>query len=311
MLTMTDSQVMTLDDGRELGWMEFGDPGGWPVFGFHGTPGSRRQVCTYDAQARAAGVRLVAPDRPGYGFSTFHRARRLAGWPADVEKLADHLGIGRFSVVGVSGGGPPAAACAALLPGRVAAAGIVSGQGPLTHPHVAADLTVGTRIMASAARRCPAVLRLFMSAEVGVARRFPAFVLRIFLKQLPPADAEVLGRPEMRRLFQLEMGGASKTTGRAWAQDLTLFALDWGFDLAAIKVPVVLWQGTADQVVPQQYARVMHEEIPGSRLHDVEGQGHLLLVDGLEMILRELVPAGADRRFTPGRCAGPGGSEQD
>ncbi len=285
-----DSHVMTLSDGRELAWTEFGDAQGWPVFGFHGTPGSRRQICVHNADARAAAVRFVTLDRPGYGLSTFQPGRRLVDWPADVEQVADHLAIGRFSVMGVSGGGPHAAACAALLKDRVAVAGIVGGAGPLAHPRIARDLTRADKVMASLARRRSVTVRLLVSAEAALASRFPNRALDLFARQLPTPDAEVLRRPEVRELFELEMAGASWATGRAWAQDLGLFASDWGFELQAIEVPVILWQGDEDRAVPLEHARLMHDEIAGSVLHVVEGEGHLFIVDALEAILRELVP---------------------
>src|SRR5690242_10978716 len=124
---MRDSHVTVLPDGRDLGWMELGTSSGSPVFAFHGTPGSRLQFEIDDAPIRAAGLRLICPDRPGYGLSTFQPGRRLTDWPADVAYLADHLDIDRFAVLGTSGGGPHAAVCAALLGNRVTAAAIVSG----------------------------------------------------------------------------------------------------------------------------------------------------------------------------------------
>ena len=103
---MADTRVMNLPDGRELAWMETGEPRGYPVFMFHGTPGSRLSL-SFDARAiEASGVRLIAPDRPGYGHSSFHRGRTLADWASDVSTLADHLKIAKFAVSGFSGGGP-------------------------------------------------------------------------------------------------------------------------------------------------------------------------------------------------------------
>ena len=133
-LNMGDTVVMDLPDGRELAWLESGDPKGPAVFVFHGTPGSRLEVSCDQVPIISSGVRFIAVDRPGYGHSTFQRGRRLADWASDVTRLADHLKIDGFSVIGVSGGGPHAAACARFISERVLGAGIVSGVGPLAEP---------------------------------------------------------------------------------------------------------------------------------------------------------------------------------
>lgn len=280
---------MTLSDGRELAWTEFGVREGWPVFGFHGTPGSRHQLRLYDEQARGAGIRIVAPDRPGYGLSTFQAGRRLVDWPRDVERLADQLGVGRFSVLGISGGGPHALVTAALLPSRVARAGVVSGAVPLRHPQIATAITRSEKTVALVARRAPILLQLFTSAEILFARYFSKQAFDIFVRQLSPPDAAIVRQPEVRSLFQREMTTASVTTGRAWAQDLSLFASDWGFELSTIKVPVVLWQGSEDRVSQEAHTRVVADEIQGSQLRHVEGHGHLLVLDDIG-IMRDLVP---------------------
>jgi pimeloyl-ACP methyl ester carboxylesterase len=111
--------------------MEYGDPNGTPMLGFHGTPGSRFMLRLADGAAAELGIRLIAPERPGFGLSTFQKGRSLAGWARDVEAFTRALGVERFAVAGVSGGGPYAAACAAMLPDRVTAVGLVSPIGPM------------------------------------------------------------------------------------------------------------------------------------------------------------------------------------
>lgn len=286
---MTDSHVTTLSDGRELGWLELGVPDGWPIFGFHGTPGSRLQMCVDEVAVRRAGVRLIAPDRPGYGLSTFQPGRRLVDWPADVEQLADHLGVARFSVMGVSGGGPHAAVCAALLEERVTAAGIVSGAGPLSDPRIADETRRFEWLVALLAGRRSRILRTFLIVQAAFVRRWPSKALDLLAKQLPPSDVEVLRRPGLRALYERDVAQSSRTTGRAQAQDLELIASDWGFDLDAIAVPVHLWQGDADMNVPLKHAQVMHEDIPNSVLHIFADEGHLLVADRLEEILVALI----------------------
>lgn len=282
---MSDSHVMTLSDGRALGWIEFGVSDGWPIFGFHGTPGSRLQMGIDEAAVRRAGVRLIAPDRPGYGLSSFQPGRRLIGWPADVVQLADHLALERFSVMGVSGGGPHALVCAALLEDRLVAAGVVSGEGPLSDPRIGADMTPSGRILTTLSRRRSRLLALFFAFELELARKWPSKALDLLVKQLPPYDAEVLARPELRDLFERDVRQTSRTAGHAQAQDYELFTAEWGFDLGAITVPVFLWHGDSDKNVPPLHAEVVHDAIASSTLRTFEGEGHFLVADRLEEIL--------------------------
>jgi pimeloyl-ACP methyl ester carboxylesterase len=289
---MVDSHVTVLQDGRDLGWLEVGDPAGAPVFAFHGTPGSRLVGTTSDEAARSAGVRFVCPDRPGYGLSSFQPGRRLVDWPGDVTALADHLGIDRFAVMGVSGGGPHSAVCAALLGDRVTVAAIVSGVGPLGDPAAMEGMMRLNRVLATLSRRRVPVVRLLMGSQVAVARRWPEQGMEFFLKQLPEPDAAVMRRPEVRALFLEEANKAPRTSAKSAAQDFELFSHDWGFSLRDITVPVHLWQGDVDVNVPAGHARIQHEAIPGSVLHECPGEGHFLAFDHMGEIL-ETLAAGA------------------
>ena len=129
-------QQVTLQDGRMLGYAEYGAPEGMPAFYFHGFPGSRLDYQLVDTgeAAAEANARIVAPDRPGYGLSDFRRGRKILDWPNDVTELADALGIDRFAVLGISGGGPYAAACVLTIPRRLTVTAIVCGMGPSDAP---------------------------------------------------------------------------------------------------------------------------------------------------------------------------------
>ena len=289
---MPDTRVMELPDGRELAWLETGKPRGFPVFAFHGTPGSRRQVAFDEKAIAASGVRMIAPDRPGYGHSSYHSGRRFADWASDVAALADHLRLDTFSVVGVSGGGPHALACARLLPERVAAAGIVSGVGPLGDPAFDVGHTGINRGITLLARQSPLVLRpMFWFQEFSV-RRWPEAALRSAAKRFPPADAAVLDRADVRAAFFEDAQRSPTTAGRAATQDFTLFAQDWGFRLEDITVPVHLWHGDADRNVLIGHARFMAGRIPGAVLHECPGEGHLLYVNHLEEVMRTVSSVG-------------------
>src|SRR6516225_46897 len=115
--------------GTTLRVREAGAADGEPVVHFHGTPGSRLEMAWADEVARAAGVRMIAFDRPGYGASA--RAPFSLGSVARMAlQVADQMGLERFRTTGWSGGGPFALATAAIAPERVQAAGVIAGAGP-------------------------------------------------------------------------------------------------------------------------------------------------------------------------------------
>jgi pimeloyl-ACP methyl ester carboxylesterase len=260
------------------------------VIAFHGTPGSRLHMSFDENAVNAAGARFIAPDRPGYGHSSYHPNRRLADWADDVAHLADHLGLARFSVMGVSGGGPHAAACACLLPNRVVAAGIVSGVGPRTVPGADEGMHPLNQTIGFLAGRWPTLATAVFRAELWAGRRWPERVLALAPRAFPAPDVEVLQRPDIRRRFVEDLRRSSNTAAKAASQDFALFAKDWGFRLEDISVPVHIWHGDLDRGVPLAQGRIQFERIEGAKLHECPGEGHLLVVDHLEEILRRLLP---------------------
>jgi len=283
---MSDTVVMDLPDHRELAWLELGNPKGPPVFVFHGTPGSRLQV-SFDEQAIiATGVRFIAVDRPGYGHSSFHRGRRLVDWASDVTCLADHLAIDKFSVVGVSGGGPHAAVCARFLADRLLGVGIVSGVGPLAEPHAEEGMMGFNQVVTRLARTSQFLVYPPFALSASIFRRWPELALRAASGQLPASDIEILSRPQVKSAFVADYRRASSTCALAAAQDFALFARDWGFRLDDIAATVDIRQGDVDRNVPIAHGRLQAASIPGARFHECLGEGHMLVVDHLEEILR-------------------------
>lgn len=284
-MTRTDSHITELPDGRELAWLEVGDPDGAPVLAFHGTPGSRFGVAFDEAAVTESEVRLIAPDRPGYGLSTFQPGRRLPHWAEDVRRLADHLGLDRFAVIGHSGGGPHAAACAALLHDRLTAAALVSGVAPLGAAGSEEGMMPFNQMSVRLGRRSPVLLRPVFRLT-ALARHWPERALDAMLRQLPAPDQAVLSRPEVRAAMERDVRHWGPSTGRAAAQDFELFIAEWGFALEDISVPVHVWQGTADVNVPAAHGRRLAERIPGATLHECGDEGHFLVADHFGEILR-------------------------
>jgi pimeloyl-ACP methyl ester carboxylesterase len=282
---------LRLRDGRTLAWGEQGDPAGRPVLALHGTPGSRHHMLLHPEAAAAAGARLIAPDRPGYGASTFHARRTFRDFADDMSELADHLGLDRFAVAGLSGGGPHALACAAFLAPRVTAVSLLSGIGPVSEKGSEAGMMRANRVLTRLSRTVPAATRLPFGLMATVGRRFPDATLARAAKAFAPADAGVLARPELIEAFRRDLTTASRTTGRAASQDFALAARPWGFRLEDLAVPTFLWQGDDDRNVPPAHAEAMAAAIPGAVLHVIPGGGHLASVDHLAEIYAEAVTA--------------------
>jgi pimeloyl-ACP methyl ester carboxylesterase len=282
---------LRLRDGRTLAWGEQGDPSGLPVLALHGTPGSRHHMLVYPEAAASAGARLIALDRPGYGASTFHAGRTFRDFADDLTELADHLGLDRFAVAGLSGGGPHALASAAFLGRRVTAVALLSGIGPVWERGSEVGMMRANRVLTRLSRPVPAATRLPFGLMATMGRRFPDATLGRAAKAFAPADAAMLDRPEVVDAFRRDLTTASATTGRAASQDFALAARPWGFRLEDVAVPTFLWQGDDDRNVPLAHARAMAAALPGAVLHVIPGGGHLASVDHLEEIYAEVVAA--------------------
>lgn len=272
------SQRLRLCDGRWLGYAEYGDPAGAPVFYFHGTPGSRLERPPDAALPAALGIRLLALDRPGYGLSDYQPGRRFLDWPTDVAQAADALGIGRFGLLGYSGGGPYVLACAHAFPERIRAAVVVSSPAPLA-PGLMAGMAPLFRASYRLSRLPWALAQTAYAAQVRTFQVNPARVLRGLALALSPADRAVLSRPEVRQVTLSSTREAFRQGARGYAWDDRLFSLPWGIPLDEIPLPVQLWQGDADLEVPVAMAWSLVGQLPFARLTLVRGEGHLLLYD--------------------------------
>jgi pimeloyl-ACP methyl ester carboxylesterase len=277
--------VLRLANGRDLAFREYGDPGGLPVFAFHGTPGSRLQLAPLSSSPWPPGYRLIAPDRPGYGHSTFDANRRLTDWPGDVAALAEHLGLDGFGVLGISGGGPHALACAHALGSRLLGVACISGVGPLSRADAMENMSPANRWLTRLAKHGGFLLRLIMRWQFASAQRNPDRMFEVMARQLPPVDQRIIAEPEFQAMMIDDLLSNSTTMGSAAAQDFVLFLSDWGFALEDIRVPVHFFQGSEDRQVPAQHAEWMADRVPDAVLHRYPGEGHFLVVERLPEIM--------------------------
>jgi len=280
---------MPLADGRTLAWLELGDRGGRPVFYFHGYPGSRLEGRLAAGAARRLGLRVLAPDRPGFGASTFQRGRTIGAWADDVLQLADRLALARFSVVGVSGGGPYALACAARIPERVDGVALVAAIGPLARADLISGMVMPNRLALVLAARAPPVARIGIGLIARFYRRYPQRYLAHMLAAAPPADHQVLAGSGYRALLAASTAEALRQGGRGVARELTLLARPWDFPLGQVRMSVRIWQGLADNIVPAAMARYLTEALPHAQARYLPDEGHLsLIVRHLGAVLEDL-----------------------
>ncbi len=271
---------MRAADGRTLRVEDGGDPGGKPVLMHHGTPGAGIFYAPDEADARERGIRLIAYDRPGYGGSTPQPGRTVADCAADVRAIAAALDIDRLGIWGISGGGPHALACAALLPDLVVAVASLASVAPYGAPGLDYFTGMGeenvndTKLLLEdepAARLKSKADRehLLAMSVTDMINAFPSLLSRVDAAAFTPELAQYL--------FACgQLGLAPGDEG--WWDDGVANTRPWGFGFAAIKVPVQLWHGRHDQFVPFQHGEWLASQIPSVDAHLTDEDGHLTLI---------------------------------
>jgi pimeloyl-ACP methyl ester carboxylesterase len=271
---------VTLRDGRTLHIYDEGDPHGKPVVVHHGTPSAGDLFAGHVEDAQQRGIRLIGYDRAGYGGSTTNPGRNIADVAPDVEAVPDALGAGSFATWGISGGGPHALACAALLGNRcVAAAALASpapweadgldwldGMGEGNVAEFDAVLEGGEALEESLGRDAAEML-------AGGAEEMRQAILSV----LSPVDQAALDAEFGEFLYESMRAGVSERID-GWRDDNLAFVHAWGFEPAEIGTPVVLLQGVHDLMVPPAHGRWLAERIPGVDARISESDGHLTLL---------------------------------
>lgn len=272
-----------LADGRALAYAEWGPRDGRALLHFHGIPDGRFSWGAGPA-CEERGIRLIAVDRPGIGGSDPKPGRSVADWAADVGELADHLGIDRFSVSGMSAGGPYALACGAGLADRVESVALVSGAGPLDQPGFVGQMHTARAWWLAA--HLPSVMALLYSGSGRLTRRSPGMAQKLVAANFPKVDREVLNRPDVAARLQaayIEAIGAGG--GRGLVEDMRVVLSPWGFDPGAVRAPVHLFHGRRDAVAPPAHAEHWIGTLADARPVWFEDAGHLLIEDHAEEIL--------------------------
>lgn len=282
---------IAVGEDRQIGFAEFGAPQGRAVFWFHGTPGARRQIPT-EARVYAEhhDVRLIGVDRPGIGSSTPHQYGTVSAFADDLRTIADTLGIDKMAVVGLSGGGPYTLACAAGLPDRVVAAGVLGGVAPTRgRDAISGGLMDLGRRVAPLLRVGGSPLRLSASVLIRMARPVASPALDVYGLMSPQADRHLLARPEFKAMFLDDLLNGSRKQLAAPFNDVIVFARDWGFRLEDVSVPVRWWHGDHDHIIPFSHGEHVVSRLPNAELFHLPGESHLAGLGRGEEILATLM----------------------
>jgi pimeloyl-ACP methyl ester carboxylesterase len=253
-------------------------------------PGSRL-FRPSDDTTRQLGVRLITADRPGYGASSFQPGRCILDWADDIRQLADALGIQRFAVAGHSGGGPYVLACAYALPDRVRVAACLSGAGPVEAPHATDGMLMPDKLGFLFGRHIPWTLWqgiIWLTYRHKLAPTAAATSKKRRSRR-PKADEELMDLLAVREACILSEMEAFRPGLRGFAWDARLLTRPWGFPLEGIRVPVLLWHGSADNTTPIPMARYVASRVPAAKPYFYPGEAHLMLFPHWQEILTKLM----------------------
>jgi pimeloyl-ACP methyl ester carboxylesterase len=281
-------RTVRLANGRTVGYYEFGAPNGTPVLAMHGTPASGAGFSWADGRARARGVRLVAPDRPGVGRTdrpARGHAYRIGDYPPELAATADALGIEQFGVLGYSGGGPYALAVTHALPTRVVATAVVAGSGQMGAWATIKDFAPTDRRMTRLSVHMPSVARAALAISARGCRLFPRTSALLANMELSPTDRAVMRKFASARAALALFTRATERTSFGALVDYAAAAYPWDFDVESIAVPLRAWHATDDPLVPIRHSEALVARVPGAELVRWPGEGHLAVIDRVGEVL--------------------------
>ena len=281
-------RVVTTATGREVGIYEYGDPDGRPVFALHGTPASGAGFAWAHDAAVEHNVYLIAPDRPGIGYSTRVQLSSVCDYAPELTATADALGIDSFSIVGYSGGAPYALAAAHAAPRRVELVAVVAGAGHVGEWASIADFSPSDRRMTWLAEHHRAIARAALNVANRTARIAPRIAFRSALAELSVTDRDVMRQfasPEaaLALFTQAFLSGPDGVI-----DDYLVTARPWSFRVEEVTAPVHLWHGTDDPLVPFAHSEALMERLPRAELRAWPGEGHLAIIPHVGDVLSGL-----------------------
>ena len=291
--SMQTDESIILSDGRTLAFAEYGDSLGFPIFYFHGGQESRLSSIFMDRSAKELNIRIISPDRPGIGNSTFQDNRQFLDWGRDIAELADSLGLDKYSVFGLSGGAPHVLACILADSSSIQNASIISGATPYNYKGTLRDMWFPVKLIHwFASMKNDKQLRKFIQNDFDGLVNKPEKRMKQFQNYLPKPDKILMtNHPEYGWEF-IEGSKESYRQGiEGVVQEWKLYVSDWQMELNTIHFPINLWYGSSDKMAPVNRAYYYDNELPESMLKVIENEGHFSLIrNHLKEILIELKP---------------------
>jgi pimeloyl-ACP methyl ester carboxylesterase len=252
-----------------------------------------------DEAARARGIRLIAPERPGYGLSDHCRHGDLRQAALDVGAVAEVYGLRRFAVIGVSGGAPFAVATALACRDRVGLLALISPVGPIADLGSRVPISIGHSLLFRVLARSSVGQRGFFVSLRYLLRRAPDTAYRWLMHRVPPSDRDLLMRPQVKASLQAAIREGLRRGVEGPVQDLRLYCAPWRLPLADLDVPAFIWQGSSDSIVPAAAAYALAGMLPSCRLEIVEGAGHYWVFGQFGRILDTVVAVMAGAGANP------------
>jgi pimeloyl-ACP methyl ester carboxylesterase len=284
-------------DGRRLAVSVVGDPLGEPVFYLHGTPGSRVGPRPENRELEDLHVCLITFDRPGYGRSDRWKSRTVVDVASDVEAIADSLGVEKFAVLGRSGGGPHALACAAKLPDRVTRAAALVSLAPWRAAGLdwfggMADSNVDAYTTAASD---PETLSMRLVEAAARIQADPASHVDVLTPEMPEADRRIVADKGVRALLARNFAEALRDSADGWIDDVLAFCSPWGFDVSQIKAEIYLWHGGKDVFSPVSHTRWLAARIPRVHVKYAPDRAHFGALEVVPEVLAWLAARITDR----------------
>ncbi|UPX14416.1 uncharacterized protein EKO05_0004898 [Ascochyta rabiei] len=307
--TVLENENIYLEDGRKLAYAIYGSPvPRTTIIYMHGFPSSRYEGKLWHSSCTKHMIRLIAPDRPGVGISTFKPNRRILDWPLDVLALADHLKVSQFYILGVSGGAPYALACIKRLPKkRLLGVSVISGMYPTKLG--TSGMMLQSRMLFWVAPWMTGLTSFIFDNSMGKAARCSdpqvfEDMLEQDVESRYAGDQVAMKDPRYWPTFVAMMREAFAHGSRGASWEARLKGREWGFDLSQLYVgsdigcPLTLWHGTEDEDCPAVTARKANALMPGSILHALEGEGHVSFIfSKADEILDDLIGVEEEEEF--------------